>query len=206
MPVVLAPAPTVLLRVMWYTIVLAVLTAMVMHELAHYGAARWFGVRVERMFLFFDANHFAMWSKQVGRTRFGIGWLPLGAYVTLAGVERMDDPAKRDEAPLPWELQARPCFEQCCILLAGIAVNVLTMVLLQWLGATDGFGYYLAMASGYLAWMNVLPFAHSDGDRTLELLVTAWKPGPRTHLLMAALFGAVAIAGGLVVMHHYPLW
>ena len=50
---------------------------VVFHELGHFLAARLFGVRVERFFLFFDWGRalFKYRSKRSG-TVYGIGWLP----------------------------------------------------------------------------------------------------------------------------------
>ena len=58
-----------------------------LHELGHYLAARIFGVRVERFFLFFDWGNkflFRIKSKKTG-TVYGMGWLPLGGYCKMSG-------------------------------------------------------------------------------------------------------------------------
>lgn len=63
--------------------------AMVLHELGHYASARWYGVGIERAFLFLDANHRALWQRRIKGTVYGIGWLPVGAYLKLRGMERL---------------------------------------------------------------------------------------------------------------------
>ena len=65
---------------------------VIIHELGHYWAARMFGIRVEKFYLFFDAWGFKLFSIKRGNTEWGIGWLPLGGYVKIAGMidESMD--------------------------------------------------------------------------------------------------------------------
>jgi regulator of sigma E protease len=48
---------------------------IVLHEGGHYWAARWFKIRVEKFYLFFDAG-FSLFKKKIGETEYGIGWLP----------------------------------------------------------------------------------------------------------------------------------
>ena len=64
---------------------------VILHELGHYIPARIFKTRVERFFLFFDVKY-ALFKKKIGDTIYGIGWLPLGGYVKIAGMidESMD--------------------------------------------------------------------------------------------------------------------
>ncbi|MCS6795330.1 MAG: site-2 protease family protein, partial [Raineya sp.] len=73
-----------------------------LHEWGHYIAARMFGIRVEKFYIFFDfffpmpnVANFALWKKKKGDTEFGIGWFPLGGYVKIAGMmdESMDKEA-----------------------------------------------------------------------------------------------------------------
>src|SRR6185437_7420224 len=71
---------------------LAISILVIVHEFGHYIAARLFGIRVEKFFLFFDAGGFKLFSKKIGDTTYGVGWLPLGGYVKIAGMvdESMD--------------------------------------------------------------------------------------------------------------------
>jgi len=65
------------------------------HELGHYLAARAFKIRVEKFYLFFDAWNFKLFKYKKGDTEYGIGWLPFGGYVKIAGMidESMDKEA-----------------------------------------------------------------------------------------------------------------
>ncbi len=51
-----------------------------LHEWGHYIAARMFGIRVEKFYIFFDflfpmpnVANFALWKKKKGDTEFGLG-------------------------------------------------------------------------------------------------------------------------------------
>ena len=73
---------------------------VILHELGHYIPARIFNTRVERFFLFFDVKY-ALFKKKIGETVYGVGWLPLGGYVKIAGMidesmdkEQMEKPAE----------------------------------------------------------------------------------------------------------------
>ncbi|MEE3226276.1 MAG: site-2 protease family protein, partial [Bacteroidota bacterium] len=58
---------------------------IVLHEFGHFIPARLFKIRVEKFFLFFDVK-FSLFKKKIGETVYGIGWLPLGGYVKIAGM------------------------------------------------------------------------------------------------------------------------
>ena len=64
---------------------------VVLHELGHFIPAKLFKTRVEKFYLFFDP-WFSLVKKKIGGTTYGIGWLPLGGYVKIAGMvdESMD--------------------------------------------------------------------------------------------------------------------
>lgn len=103
---------------------------VVLHEGGHYAAAKLFKTKVERFFLFFDVK-FALWKKKIGETVYGIGWLPLGGYVKIAGMidesmdtEQMKQPAK------PWEFRSKPAWQRLIIMLGGIIVNVLLAIVI----------------------------------------------------------------------------
>ncbi|MGB2171009.1 MAG: site-2 protease family protein, partial [Flavobacteriaceae bacterium] len=64
---------------------------VVLHELGHFIPAKLFKTKVEKFYLFFDVK-FSLFKKKIGDTEYGIGWLPLGGYVKIAGMidESMD--------------------------------------------------------------------------------------------------------------------
>ena len=64
---------------------------VILHELGHFIPAKLFKTRVEKFYLFFDPK-FSLFKFKKGETEYGIGWLPLGGYVKIAGMidESMD--------------------------------------------------------------------------------------------------------------------
>ncbi|MGI8892815.1 MAG: RIP metalloprotease RseP [Bacteroidia bacterium] len=110
---------------------LAILVTL--HELGHYLAARAFGIKVEKFYLFFDAWGVKLFSFKKGDTEYGIGWLPLGGYVKIAGMidESMDKEAMKQE-PQPWEFRSKPAWQRLIVMVAGVTMNVILGILIYW--------------------------------------------------------------------------
>src|SRR6186997_3063655 len=108
---------------------LAILVTL--HELGHFLAARAFGIRVEKFYLFFDAWGFKFFSFKKGDTEYGIGWLPLGGYVKISGMidESMDKEAMK-QPPQPWEFRSKPAWQRLIVMVAGVTMNVLLGILI----------------------------------------------------------------------------
>ena len=98
---------------------------VILHEFGHYITAKWFKCRVEKFYLFFDP-WFSIVKKKIGDTVYGIGWLPLGGYVKIAGMvdESMDKEAMK-LPPQPWEFRSKPAWQRLIIMLGGVTVNIL---------------------------------------------------------------------------------
>ena len=63
------------------------------------------------------------WRKHEG-VKYGIGWLPFGGYVKIAGMvdESMDTEQLKKPAE-PWEFRAKPAWQRLIIMLGGVTVN-----------------------------------------------------------------------------------
>lgn len=96
---------------------------IVLHELGHFIPAKLFKTKVEKFYLFFDIK-FSLFKKKIGETVYGIGWLPLGGYVKIAGMidESMDTEQMKQE-PQPWEFRSKPTWQRLIIMLGGVFVN-----------------------------------------------------------------------------------
>ena len=66
-------------------LILSLSILIFLHELGHFLPARFFKIRVEKFYLFFNP-WFALVKKKIGETEWGIGWIPLGGYVKIAGM------------------------------------------------------------------------------------------------------------------------
>ena len=103
-----------------------------------------FKVRVEKFYLFFDAWNFSLFKyprkkKSEDQTEYGIGWLPLGGYVKIAGmIDEAMDKEQMAQEPQPWEFRTKPAWQRLLIMLGGVIVNfiaafaIYSMVLFVW--------------------------------------------------------------------------
>jgi regulator of sigma E protease len=110
--------------------ILAFSILVVLHEMGHFLPAKWFGCRVDKFYLFFNP-WFSLWRKKVGETEYGLGWIPLGGYVKIAGM--IDESMDKEQMQLPaqpWEFRSKPAWQRLIIMLGGVIVNfVLALVL-----------------------------------------------------------------------------
>jgi regulator of sigma E protease len=101
------------------------------HELGHYAAARAFGIKVEKFYLFFDAWGVKLFSFTYGDTEYGIGWLPFGGYVKIAGmIDESLDTEQLKKEPEPWEFRTKPAWQRLIVMIAGVVVNAVLAVII----------------------------------------------------------------------------
>ena len=113
----------VLIKVVQFFMSLSLLVAI--HEFGHFIVARMFKIRVEKFYIFFDP-WFSLFKWKRGDTEYGVGWVPLGGYVKIAGMidESMD--LEQMKAPVqPWEFRAKPAWQRFCVMVAGVVMNIL---------------------------------------------------------------------------------
>jgi regulator of sigma E protease len=112
----------------------------VLHELGHFIPAKLFKTRVEKFYLFFDVK-FSLVKKKIGETVYGIGWLPLGGYVKIAGmIDESMDTEQMAQEPQPWEFRSKPSWQRLIIMLGGVTVNFILAAVI-----------YIFMAFTYVA-------------------------------------------------------
>ena len=112
-------------------LILALAILVSLHEWGHYIAARTFGIRVEKFFIFFDAWGIKLFSKKIGDTEWGIGWLPLGGYVKISGMidESLDQEQLASE-PEDHEFRSKPAWQRLIVMIGGVTVNFILGVLI----------------------------------------------------------------------------
>ena len=125
-----------------FQVILALSILILIHEFGHFIFAKWFGIRVDKFFLFFDAGDFKLMSTKSGwfsrlfpmakewETEYGIGWLPLGGYCKIAGMidESMDTDHLKTE-PQPWEFRSKPAWKRLFVMAGGVLLNFLLAIL-----------------------------------------------------------------------------
>lgn len=113
----------IFIRIVQFVLSLTIL--VLFHEFGHFLFARLFKTRVEKFYMFFNP-WFSLFKFKKGETEYGIGWLPLGGYVKIAGMidESMDTEQMKQPAQ-PWEFRSKPAWQRLLIMLGGVMVNVL---------------------------------------------------------------------------------
>ena len=113
---------------------------VIIHEGGHFLFARLFKTRVEKFCLFFDPwfTLFKFKPKN-SETEYGIGWLPLGGYVKIAGmIDESMDTEQMKQPVQPWEFRAKPAWQRLLIMVGGVLFNFLlalfiySMILFTW--------------------------------------------------------------------------
>ena len=106
-----------------FQFILSISILVILHELGHFIPAKLFKTKVEKFYLFFDP-WFSLVKKKIGDTEYGIGWLPFGGYVKIAGMvdESMDTEQLKKPAE-PWEFRSKPAWQRLIIMMGGVTVN-----------------------------------------------------------------------------------
>jgi regulator of sigma E protease len=103
--------------------VVVVLGVMILvHELGHFLAAKYFGVRVEVFSFGFGKR---LWGFRKGDTDYRVSLLPFGGYVKMAGETTSDEITGN-----PDEFQAKPRWQRFIIAVMGPAMNVALAIVL----------------------------------------------------------------------------
>ena len=129
-------------------LILGLSILVILHELGHFVAARAFGIKVDKFYLFFDAWGFSLFKFNYKGVEYGIGWLPLGGYVKIAGmIDESMDTEQLAGPPQPWEFRSKPAWQRLIVMLGGVFVNVVLGIFIFWM-LTARFGdSYIANSS-----------------------------------------------------------
>jgi regulator of sigma E protease len=124
---------------------LAILVTL--HELGHFLPAKLFKTRIEKFYLFFNP-WFSLfrykkvngvkktawftkespkeWKEDQHSTEWGLGWLPLGGYVKIAGmIDESMDTEQMNQPPQPWEFRSKKAWQRLIIMIGGVTVNLI---------------------------------------------------------------------------------
>lgn len=107
-----------------FVFVVGVVFSIFLHELGHYLTARWTGMKVTQFFLFFGPR---LWSFRRGETEYGVRAIPLGAFVRIVGMNRMDEVDPADEART-YRQQSFP--KRLLVISAGSIMHILLAIVL----------------------------------------------------------------------------
>lgn len=114
-------------------LILGLSILVILHEFGHFIAARAFGIKVEKFYLFFDAWNVSLFKFNYKGVEYGMGWLPLGGYVKIAGmIDESMDTEQMAGPPQPWEFRSKPAWQRLIVMLGGIFVNIVLGILIFW--------------------------------------------------------------------------
>ena len=176
-------------------LVLSLSILVVLHEGGHFFFSKLFRVKVEKFFMFFDPyfhlfstkdKWFTRWFPKFKdkETEYGIGWLPLGGYVKIAGmIDESMDTEQMKQPVQPWEFRAKPAWQRLFIMIGGVLVNFLlalfiySMILYHW-----GEQYIPAkeMTMGYQFNEQAEKIGFRDGDIPVAIdgkAIVKWNDG-----------------------------
>lgn len=122
-------------------ILLGVAFMIVIHEGAHFAAAKAFGMKATEAFFGFGPT---LWSIRRGETEYGIKAIPLGGYVRIVGMNPLEEIEPAEEHRT---YRAAPFWKKAVVVLAGVASHVVvafilfSVIALVWgVAATDAEG------------------------------------------------------------------
>jgi regulator of sigma E protease len=131
------------------------------HELGHFLAAKWRGLKIERFAIWFGKP---IWKKKIGDVEYALGWIPAGGYVALpqmASMEAIEGKAGDGAEPLP-------------------NVSPMDKIIVAFAGPL--FSFLLAIAFAVVVWQVGRPLTYTDKAPQLgwvEPEGPAWKGGLR---------------------------
>jgi regulator of sigma E protease len=115
-------------------LILGLSILVILHEFGHFIAARAFNIKVEKFYLFFDAWGVSLFKFNYKGVEYGIGWLPLGGYVKIAGmIDESMDTDQMSGPPQPWEFRSKPAWQRLIVMLGGIIVNIIVGIFIFWI-------------------------------------------------------------------------
>jgi regulator of sigma E protease len=153
-------------------LILSLAILVVLHELGHFIPAKLFKTKVEKFYLFFDWPY-SLIKKKIGDTEYGIGVLPLGGYVKIAGmIDESMDTEHLNKEPEPWEFRSKPAWQRLIIMLGGVTVNLILGFAIYMM-VTFAWGKDIItsenLKDGFEVNEIMKPYGFSDGDKILKV-------------------------------------
>ena len=66
------------------------------------------------------------WRTEEENTEFGLGWVPLGGYCSIAGmIDESMNLGQMQQEPQPWEFRSKPAWQRLIVMIGGVVMNVI---------------------------------------------------------------------------------
>jgi len=127
-------------------LILSLSILVLVHEFGHFLFAKIFKIRVEKFYLFFNPGFTIFKFKpKNSETEYGLGWLPLGGYVKIAGmIDESMDKEQMKQPPQPWEFRSKPAWQRLLIMIGGVVFNfILAIVIYSMVLFSNGDSYLM---------------------------------------------------------------
>ena len=147
--------------------IVALCVVIIVHELGHYLAAVWTGMKVDRFSVFGIGPPILRLGSWRG-TEFVISAIPFGAYVLIHGMEAEDPDRPKSAAPPPQDspnVRDKPLFSRMAVIAGGPIANYLLAILML-LGI-----YTIAGVRGPIEHITVDAFAESSAAESAGLQI-----------------------------------
>ncbi|MGA3163511.1 MAG: RIP metalloprotease RseP [Verrucomicrobiota bacterium] len=131
------------------------------HELGHFLAAKWRGLKIERFAIWFGKP---VWKRKIGGVEYALGWIPAGGYVALPQMATMEAIEGKSETPV----ETLP------------NVSALDKIIVAFAGPL--FSFLLAIVFAFVVWGVGKPGSEADNSTTIgwvDQTGPAWKAGLR---------------------------
>jgi regulator of sigma E protease len=131
------------------------------HELGHFLAAKWRGLKIDRFAIWFGKP---LWRRKIGGIEYALGTIPAGGYVALPQMATMEAIEGKSETPV----EALP------------PVSARDKIIVAFAGPL--FSFLLAVAFAFVVWDVGKPTSETDNTTTIgwaDPAGPAWKAGLR---------------------------
>ena len=163
---------------------LAMAAVVMLHEAAHFAAAKWSGMKATEFFFGFGPR---LWSVRKGETEYGIKAIPFGGYVKIIGMSNLERDIAPEDEPRTYRQGSYP--KRMLVALAGVATHfTMAFVLLVLLLSAVGVPNYdkPSLTVGNLSRLETGPSPAVDagfkvGDRIVSVdgrTVSSWEEVP----------------------------
>ena len=175
-------------------LILSLSILIVIHEFGHLLFAKWSKTRVESFYLFFNPGFSLFRMKRIGgkmefsflsknppehwkdypeTTMWGIGWVPLGGYCSIAGmIDETKDAGDLAAEPQPWEFRTKSAAWRLLIMAGGVLFNFI-LALLLYTAILNIYGETYLPAHEVTMGMSYAPVAQEMGFRDGDILWAA---------------------------------
>lgn len=113
------------INVWWFVFVVGLAISIFLHEAGHYITAKWTGMKVTQFFMFMGPR---LWSFRRGETEYGVRLLPVGAFVRIVGMHKMDADVPEEDEPRTYRQKSFP--RRLLVISGGSLMHMLIAIFL----------------------------------------------------------------------------